>query len=68
MKKCPHCNGSLMLLRKESTVENAVFRTDSHFICKTCRRDSVDTQVWIRVCGVPLNREDAHRPATAGEM
>ncbi len=64
MKQCPHCKGNLMRLCEESTVENAVFRKDSHFICKTCRRESVETQVWIQV----WNSKDAQRPAITGGL
>ena len=58
MSHCPYCRGSLRLIHKNQRVKDTELRVEHIHQCQRCRRMYTTTQLYIQVCGVPLNEKE----------
>lgn len=63
MGACPYCkcNGQMMHLKNEQTVELTVLRVYRSFICRQCRRITVTPEIYLLKRGIALNEESLKR-------
>jgi len=58
MSQCPYCRGSLRLIHKNPIVTDVLLRVEHIHQCQRCRRTYTSIQIYIQVCGVPLNEKE----------